>query len=141
LVTVSSGAPFNTVVGEDLNGDGQFNDRRAFATNLSRASVVRTPFGIFDQQPIADQTMIPINFGHGPSQFNANLRLTKSFSFGPKGTGKAANDTESTQEGKTPNPPYHLYLDLSTRKVFNHVNLAPPVNTLGSPLFGKSDAT
>jgi hypothetical protein len=35
-VYVNSGQPFNIIVGQDLNGDSQFNDRPAFATDLSR---------------------------------------------------------------------------------------------------------
>ncbi len=141
LVTASSGAPFNIVVGEDLNGDGQFNDRPAFATDLSRPSVIRTPIGIFDQLPMAGQTIIPINYGHGPSQFMANLRLTKSFNFGSRGSEKASEHYESMRKDQRSDLRYHAYLDLSVHNIFNHVNLSAPVSALGSPLFGKSNAT
>ena len=43
LITASSGLPFNITAGNDLNGDSIFNDRPAWATDLSRPSVVRTP--------------------------------------------------------------------------------------------------
>jgi hypothetical protein len=47
-VSASSGQPFNIAVGQDLNGDGQFNDRPSFATDLGRPSVVLTNWGAFD---------------------------------------------------------------------------------------------
>ena len=48
LLRATSGAPFNIVVGRDLNGDTQYNDRPAFATDLMRPSVVVTRWGRFD---------------------------------------------------------------------------------------------
>ena len=36
----TSGRPFNITVGRDLNGDTLFTDRPAFASDLSRGSVV-----------------------------------------------------------------------------------------------------
>ncbi len=35
FMVVNSGTPFNVTVGQDLNGDNQFNDRPAFATSSS----------------------------------------------------------------------------------------------------------
>ncbi len=52
LVTQSN-APFNITIGQDLNGDSQFNDRPAFATDLSRPSVYHTKWGTFDADPLA----------------------------------------------------------------------------------------
>jgi Carboxypeptidase regulatory-like domain len=82
LVVANSGQPFNIVVGSDLNADSLFNDRPAFATDLTRASVVWTSFGTFDTDPIAGQTIIPRNYGRGPREFTLNLRLGKTISFG-----------------------------------------------------------
>jgi hypothetical protein len=87
LVVANSGRPFDIVVGRDLNGDSLFNDRPAFATDLTRPGVVWTSFGAFDTDPIAGQTIIPRNYGRGPGEFTLNLRLSKTFSFG--GTAEA----------------------------------------------------
>jgi hypothetical protein len=87
MMVANSGAPFNIISGIDYNGDSIFNDRPAFATDLSRASVVKTALGNFDTQPIAGQTIVPINYGTGPSQFSANVRLSKRFAIGPKTQG------------------------------------------------------
>ncbi len=83
FLVYQSSAPFNIVVGQDLNGDNQFNDRPTFATDLTRPSVVHTQWGTFDTQPIAGQTVIPINYGKGPSTVIFNTRLQKNFNFGP----------------------------------------------------------
>jgi hypothetical protein len=87
MVVANSGAPFNITTGIDNNGDSIFNDRPAFATDLSRASVVKTSLGNFDTEPIAGQRIVPINYGTGPSQFSANARLSKRFAIGPKTQG------------------------------------------------------
>lgn len=97
FITYRSGVPFNITTGLDNNADTQFNDRPAFATDLSRQCdfgtpgnpaigpcVVRTAFGDFDRQPIAGQTIIPRNYGRGPDFFNVNLRASKTFGFGGK---------------------------------------------------------
>ncbi|MDE3147898.1 MAG: carboxypeptidase regulatory-like domain-containing protein [Acidobacteriota bacterium] len=92
MLVADSGQPFNITIGQDLNGDNQFNDRPAFATAAS-TNVVQTPYGSFDMNPASDQARIPYNFGNGPSQFSMNLRVSKSFGIGPKlatGFGPAA---------------------------------------------------
>lgn len=141
-----SSAPFNIVVGQDLNGDTQFNDRPSFATDLTRPSVVSTPWGVFDTQPIAGQTTIPINWGKGPDSFYLNMRASKNFSFGPPLPQETA---AAPPPGAKPSPSakkhpverkYNAGLSLDAENVLNHVNLAPPVGVLGSPLFGQSTA-
>lgn len=87
MIVANSGAPFNITSGIDSNGDSIFNDRPAFATELTRASVVKTSLGNFDTDPIAGQKIVPINYGTGPSQFSANLRLSKRFAIGPRTQG------------------------------------------------------
>jgi len=140
-------APFNIVVGQDLNGDNQFNDRPTFATDLTRPSVVHTAWGVFDTQPIAGQTTIPINYGKGPNTVVLNTRVSKSFNFGPA----------LPQETAAPPPPgtkpypaakkkptierkYNVNFFVAGQNILNHVNLAQPVGVLDSPLFGQSTA-
>lgn len=159
-----SSAPFNITVGQDLNGDTQFNDRPSFATDLSRPSVYRTKWGIFDSLPVAGQKIIPINYGKGPGLFVFNLRLSRSFSFGPVIPGEtpppapaaAASKDGKTGDAKTATTPakpvmarpvkkeierkYQLSFGIGSNNLFNHENLAPPVGVLGSPLFGTSTA-
>jgi hypothetical protein len=158
FIIYQSSSPFNITVGQDLNGDTIFNDRPAFATDLSRSSVYKTKWGTFDAQPMTGQKIIPINYGSGPGLFIANLHLAKSFSFGPiipdetppapdAKDGKDAK-TDAKKDTKTPAKPvkkeierkYNLGFAVSSNNIFNHVNLGPPVGVLGSPLFGTSNS-
>ncbi|MEN6532545.1 MAG: carboxypeptidase regulatory-like domain-containing protein [Bryobacteraceae bacterium] len=101
FITASSGRPFNITIGKDLNGDSVYNDRPAFATDLTRSSVVRTAYGDFDTNPIAGQTIIPRNYAEGPGQFSVNLRVSRTFGFGTI----AKSATDATQEGGPGGPP------------------------------------
>jgi hypothetical protein len=93
LVTMQSASPYNFTLGQDLNGDAQFNDRPAFADSSTLPqNLVVTPFGSFDKAPHAGQTLVPVNFGVGTSRVTVNLRLGKTFTFGaaPARAGAAA---------------------------------------------------
>jgi hypothetical protein len=89
-MTFSSGAPFNITNGQPFNGDGIYNARPAFATILSPTPVA-TKFGAFDTFPIPGETLIPYNYGNGPSQFTVNMRLSRTWGWGErKGAAPAA---------------------------------------------------
>jgi hypothetical protein len=122
-IVAASGAPYNLIVGRDLNGDTISNDRPAFATDLSRPSVVRTRFGNFDTNPIPGQTIVPRNFLTGDPMWNFNARLGRDFKFGK------VKDKER---------PYTANLNFSVNNVFNHLNRGGWVGNLASPLFGQS---
>jgi hypothetical protein len=133
---LDSGSPYDITVGSDLNGDSIFNDRPTFATDLSRPSVVRTRLGNFDTDPIPGQTIVPRYFATGPVLYTLNLRLSKTFSFGEKGTGKTAAVATSASRW---NPKYSLTFNVFGQNLLNHVNPGPPVGSLDSPLFGTSN--
>jgi hypothetical protein len=166
FITASSGPPFNITAGQDLNGDSIFNDRPAWATDLTRPSVVRTAYGIFDTNPTQAQTIVPRNMGDGPGQFTVNLRLARSFGFGEKSSASG----DAVQQGgpgggmgghgggpggghggghggwhmpgaSTANNLYSVTISVSARNLFNTVNLAPPIGNLSSQAFGTSVAT
>ncbi len=143
FLIAQSGTPFDIVLGEDRNGDSQFNDRPAFATDLSRASVVRTPYGNLDTDPIAGQTIIPRNHAQGPGLLQLSTYCEKNFSFGPeiKPPADAPKPVLKPNE-KAPKPQrkYAFTTAVEADNLLNHVNPAPPVGTLGSPLFGRSNA-
>lgn len=126
----ASGAPLNIVVGQDLNGDTQFNDRPAFATDLTRASVVRTAFGAFDTKPVAGQTLVPRNYGQGPGLLTLNVEMGKQFGFGPR--------VSSATSGRPGERRYSAELQVLALNALNHPNLAQPVPLVDSPLFGRS---
>jgi hypothetical protein len=129
----ATGAPFNIVVGDDLNGDTQYNDRPAFATDLTRSSVVRTPLGAFDTRPTAEQTIVPRNYGDGPGSLTLNLAVGKKYGFGTRTKNVATGSPQGA-----PEPRYTAELWVLALNVLNHPNLTPPIAVLGSPLFGRS---
>jgi len=83
MLVADSGTPFNITIGQDLNGDNQFNDRPSLAT-ASSTDVLQTTYGTFDMDPASSEARIPYNFGTGPGQFSMNARISKSFGLGPR---------------------------------------------------------
>src|SRR6185437_13159056 len=163
FMVANSGAPFNITIGRDINGDSIFNDRPAFATDLSRPSVVQTNFGAFDTSPLPGQTIVPFDSGDGPGQFTFNLRLSKTFGIGPKLDSSNQPQQRGERGGEEPrggrgrggpaggfggphggpmgpatNQRYNLTFSINARNIFNDVNPAPPIGNLSSALFGQS---
>ncbi|WP_446741824.1 carboxypeptidase regulatory-like domain-containing protein [Silvibacterium acidisoli] len=130
FLVLESNLPFNIVTGTDLNGDSQFNDRPAFATDLNRSSVYRTKWGNFDADPLPGQKIIPINYGKGPSVEMLNMSLTKNIGVGPK----VPADTPGGQATRK----YLLNVGMEGQNILNTINGGTPLGVLGSPLFGQS---
>jgi hypothetical protein len=129
LFITASGYPYNLTIGSDLNGDTIANERPAFATDLSRPSVVITPFGAFDTDPLPGEKLVPRNYLSGSGEWNLNMRLGRTFSFGkPRTAGKNAEKR------------YKLNFNIDVNNVFNHLNPGGYVGNLSSPLFGQSTA-
>ena len=163
LVIAQSGAPFNIITGLDNNNDSLFLDRPAFATDLTRPSVRRTPFGNFDLLPLPGAQIIPRNYGDGPAYFSVNFRIAKTFGFGSvaasparaqlaatpgKGSGASPSNSQATPAPparaatsiRAEEKPYRLTISLFVANVFNHTNLGTPIGNLSSPLFGTSNS-
>lgn len=139
FVSARSGRPFNITTGTDLNGDTIYNDRPAFATDLSRPSVVRTAYGTFDSDPLSTQTLIPYNYGHGPALAWVDLQLSEALHVGPRpAKQQAASANPKGKPGQAPERPWQLTFSIEVENLFNHTNAANPVGVLSSPLFGKS---
>ena len=104
FVILQSGRPFNITLGRDLNGDTVYTERPAFATDLSRPSVVVTKYGAFDRLPLPGEQIIPRNFAEGPGSFTANLRVSKTWSFGHEGAtaqnNRGNNDGNQQRDGQ-----------------------------------------
>jgi hypothetical protein len=103
MLVTNSGAPFNITIGQDLNGDNQFNDRPAFATSASTGAV-QTNYGTFDLDPASSAARIPYNYGTGPGQFSMNMRVSKSFGIGPKVENSGSNRSFGGPGGGGPPP-------------------------------------
>ena len=169
FMVTDSGTPFNITVGQDLNGDNQFNDRPSLST-IANSSSVQTSYGLFNLDPSGTERRIAYNSGTGPSQFSTNLRVSKAFGVGPRVEGSAPSGQGGPGgpgggpppgggpggglgpgglSGGNGGPPkldqavarrYTLNFAVMGRNIFNNVNLAAPVGVLQSPLFGKSNA-
>jgi len=132
---------FNITTGQDNNGDSLYNDRPAFATDLTRASVVKTPFGNFDTDPLPGQTIIPINYGHAPAFTFLEMEATKDIHLGPRPAAPpqpSGKVTGPQTKAQLPPRPYRLQFGIAADNVLNVVNPGPPVGVLTSPFFGKS---
>jgi hypothetical protein len=132
-ITANSGPPVNITLGRDANGDSLFNDRPAFATDLTRPSVRATRWGVFDASPIAGQGIIPRNYGFGYATLGINLRASRTWGFGerPAPTGRTGRGGGSTTR-------YSMTASVQGRNLINHVNPGAPNGNLSSPFFGIS---
>ncbi len=176
FMVISSGSPFNITSPIDLNGDQLYNDRPGLIstaicpTNPQQGSgpqknIYCTTLGTFDA--LGGGKLLPINYGTGPTHFVMNLRLTKTFGFGPKA--KATSGSSQGQGGGggggggqrggggggrggplfgggpsfssgNSDRRYNLTLALNARNLFNVVNVANPNGVLGSRLFDVSNS-
>jgi hypothetical protein len=101
FVIVSSGAPFNITLGRDLNGDTLYTERPSFApagADCQAVNIKCTPFGNFNIQPAVGDTLIPRNFGNGPSSLTTRLSISKTFAFG-KERGSTAQKGQGNERG------------------------------------------
>jgi hypothetical protein len=169
FMIVNTGTPYNLTVGSDLYGFDTFNERPAFVSSttcpirvVQSANVICTPLGTFNDAPALGQPVVPINYGTGPAEFTLNLRLSKTFGFGPEtgaagmangphgggggGHGGGLGGRGLTGGGGGGGGPfgsvntshrYNLTFSVSARNALNRVNLAPPVADIDSTLVGK----
>jgi hypothetical protein len=103
LVT-NSGSPFNITIGNDLNGDNQYNDRPAYATATS-TDTIATSYGTFDLDPGATAKRIAYNLGTAPAEFSMNLRVAKTIGIGPRVAGGAGGTNGGGPGGPGGGPP------------------------------------
>jgi hypothetical protein len=158
LFTVQSGAPFNITTGQDNFGTTLFTARPGVATDPARPGLVQTPYGLLDPNPIAGETILPRNYGRGPEIVSFNLRLGRTWGFGPeKGSGSgavrssrdsgpAAGPALAAPTGNRglfnqPSTPrkYTFTAAMSCRNLLNHTNQGPIVGNIASSLFGRAN--
>ncbi len=95
FIVASSGRPFNITTGFDSNSDTRFTERPTFAALNARCSSIGLTNSFCNISDVSDvNAVIPRNYGQGPSFFNVNLRLDKTFGFGGSKAIVAANTTE-----------------------------------------------
>ena len=136
---VSSGRPFNIIIGRDVNGDTLFTERPAFATNVTAAAdLMETQWGRFDLNPSAGASLIPRNYGEGPMFAAMNLRVSKTISLSEIGSLFGMSSPASKADAESP---YKLTISIQAQNLFNRTNNGLPVGNLSSPFFGESTAT
>ena len=171
-MVASSGTPFNITTTNDLNNDSIFNDRPGLCINCDVPSIGharlrlqphtarRWEHSTRRRQP--GERIVPINYATGPTHVVLNLRLTKTFGFGPKVAGNAGNqgrgwwtvaDTaavarpwsavrrraEWDAQQRLRSPLQSDFRRFNARNVFNKVNFANPSGILGSRFFDTSN--
>ena len=164
FLVMQSGPPFDITVGRDLYGTTLFNGRPGIATDRAKPGLFQTPYGLLDPNPTPDEKLLPRNFGRGPGQISMNLRVGKTFGFGPErgrssnappppagrpgggdggGAGSASLATGrglgSLVMAPNTNHRYNLVISMSARNVLNHTNPGPITGNLTSPLFGRAN--
>jgi hypothetical protein len=91
FMIASSGSPYNVTLSQDLIGSSQLNQRPSFSSASVGGPIVTVPgFATYNTVPGVNVTPIPINDNTAPSRFALNLRLAKTFSFGPETKGANA---------------------------------------------------
>jgi hypothetical protein len=133
MLIAASGLPYNLTTGTDLNGDSLATDRPAFATDLSRPSVVFTRFGAFDTDPMPGQTIVPRNYLTGAGMWELNARLGRTFAFGKPPSSSSGGVASAKAERR-----FKLNFNVNVNNVFNHLDPGGYVGNLSSPLFGQS---
>jgi hypothetical protein len=167
IMILSAGTPYNITTGSDLNGDGQYNDRPVLGPPngqpSGQGSNTISGCGSF-VSPAAGTpyTPIPINLCTGPAQFTTNLRVTKTFGFGPKtgaaaqgqgrpggpggpgggrggpGGGRGGPGGMGGFGGSNTGRRYNLAFGVQALNLFNDANLSTPNGQLTSQQFGVS---
>jgi len=159
FVIVQSGMPFNITTGSDVYGTTMFNGRPGIASDPAKPGLIATAYGLLDPNPGPDEKILMRNSGRGPGLISVNLRVAKTFGFGPerggsRGSAVTASGGQSQNIGlagagpgsgggmrpvfSTPpaNHRYSLIVSMSARNLLNHTNPGPIVGNITSPLFG-----
>ena len=167
FAVINSGSPYNITTGQDNNGDSIFNDRPILVSAATCPAVSTTgtqfctPLGTFNTgisgtTPLS--SIVPINYRSGPGSATLNLRLAKTFGFGPE-TGGATGDRGGPRGprgglggrglsgggggggffgGSTTTHRYNLTISAFARNLLNTQNPGPPIGNLSSPFFAES---
>jgi hypothetical protein len=110
LIIAQSGSPYSITTGQDNNLDGVIDDRPAFASGVTAANAGCTNSANFTSTKSGSYTAgesyteIPVNFCTGPANMTFNLRLTRTFGFGPKTDAGRARG-QGGQQGGGPGGP------------------------------------
>jgi hypothetical protein len=98
-----SGIPFNITTGTDLYLAGQVaSTARPGIASAAGAGIIATPYGLLDPIPAAGQSLIERNAGNGPGFLELNLRVSRTWGFGPTKFQGPSGGATSRQGGGPP---------------------------------------
>ena len=97
-------------------------------------------YGLLDPNPAPGEQILSRNYGRGPGQIWVNLRIAKTFGFGPeRGGGSGGRGGGPFGGTPTTNRRYNMSFSLSARNLLNHTNPGPIIGNITSPLFGRAN--
>ncbi len=101
FIIAQSGRPFNITKGEDRNGDALFTERPTFSQLQSRCTTLNLTASFCDTGANDPNSVIPRNYGTGPSYFSVNMRVSRTFGFGksPQSRTQAGGGNSSGRQG------------------------------------------
>lgn len=153
FINLNTGAPFDITSGSDLYGTSLFNSRPGIATDPSKAGLIQTRYGLLDPNPAPGDKLIGRNYGRGPGQYTVNMRVAKTFGFGPeKATASGMTPSGGGMPGHdhggmggifsapTTDRKYNMTVSMQGRNLFNHTNPGPIIGDITSPLFGEANS-
>ncbi len=113
-----SGQPYNITTGTDNNGDGDFNDRPAYASSAG-TDVYATRFGLLSTNTINGD--VPRNLGTMSALVHLDANLSREWKIGSK---KSASTNTFT-------------LNIRSSNLLNHTNVTAVSSVVSSPTFSQ----
>jgi hypothetical protein len=97
---LNSGRPYDVTLGRDLYGDTLRNARPDLATGPGQ-NIVSTPFGYFNTNPVPGSSLnlAPRNYLTAAGLVSFNIRVGRTFGFGPPRGANAANSSTDGMGG------------------------------------------
>jgi len=83
FIQMNSGGPFDITTGTDPFHDQLYNARPGIVTDPSTPGVIKTAYGLLDPNPKSGEEILNRHFGRSPGSITVNLRLARTFGFGP----------------------------------------------------------
>jgi hypothetical protein len=168
LLTANTGPPFDITAGHDLYGDTLFNGRPGVVAGPGKPGVIATRYGLLDPNPTPGEALLPRNFGRGSGQIMLNMRVGRTFAFGPSREASAASMGNSgggaggggggggnrggpaspfstgssgglVSVAAPVNRRYGLTVSMQIRNLTNHNNPGSIIGNITSPLFGQAN--
>lgn len=161
FVIAQAGTPYNVTTGLDPLGSSIYNARPYFASGNRGNCFKSADFSTVQTGTLAP---VPINYCTGPANYTINVRLGRTFGFGPRtgvaagggngGSGRGGPDGgrgglgggggrggpgggQGMGGGNSSGRKYTLSLGAQAFNLFNVIPYGTPTSTLSSPRFGQ----